>query len=92
MKKKILGGVAIFTIAALLAFNASLTTKGSNSGISLKSLSFCTQALAENSVLCIGDECQYINGNYYATSTNTTTGERICCGIASASDRGCRQS
>jgi hypothetical protein len=93
--KIIVYSITLIVIAATLLCNIFFTYEKRIKALTLKSISLWSTAQAENGTpetKCNGSACDYVNGNYYVTSTNTTTGDRICCGLASETNRGCKTS
>jgi len=95
MKNKILSSFGVVIIVVLLVFNVVIATNESNSELSLTSLNLFFLAQAENGTTttqCNGSACMDVNGLHYTTAINTGTQVRTCCGLATESDRGCKNS
>lgn len=92
MKKKLFTTIFLVGMGALLFFNIKIAKEGTNQALTLNSLSFFSQAQAEDSSTnCQGLKCENANGLWYKTWTKAD-GTRICCGTSSTTDRGCKES
>jgi len=94
MKNKILTGFSLLTLVVVVVLNLAIAINDSNGNLSIDFLGFINQAQAENGTTttqCNGSACEGANGMFYKTDTKDN-GVRICCGVTTETDRGCKTS
>lgn len=91
--KKIIFCAGSFIVIAISIVNVTITNKDLDNSLSLSFLGSLALAQDEESVTsCNGLACDDANGYHYKSAFISETGQKICCGISSESDRGCKQS
>lgn len=91
MKKNFLFGILFIAILTINFISFSETYVNDQSLASIVQNAKADEENGTKDTKCAGSECDAANGYFYKTET-LSDGSRICCGIRTETDRGCKES